>query len=168
MTVKRTRLGSLLLAACFLFAPGAPAQELSLRSLSESIETLVRQVSPAVVQIMTQGIGQAPDAEPSQIRTQRGTGSGVIVDPEGYIVTNSHVVRNATRIKVLITERPEQLIEFQSVLKPPGRIVDARVVGQDRETDIAVLKVDVTGLPSLHFISDSEALRQGRTGVRGR
>jgi serine protease Do len=161
MAVTRTRLGSLLWAACFLFAPSSPAQELSLRSLSTSIETLVRQVSPAVVQVMTQGIGQGPDGDPSQIRTQRGTGSGVIVDPEGYIVTNSHVVRNATRIKVLITERPEQIIEYQSVVKPPGRIVDARVVGQDRETDIAVLKVDVTGLPSLHFISDSEALKQG-------
>jgi serine protease Do len=86
----------------------------------------------------------------------------VIVSPDGYIVTNSHVVANAGRIQVLLPQAmgPDQ--RHLSVLKTNGKLVNARVVGQDRETDIAVLKIDeAVALPYLTF-GDSERLKEGQ------
>jgi serine protease Do len=62
---------------------------------------------------------------------ERSLGSGVIVDPNGYIVTNAHVVERADRIKVRLQD------------DPPGTLHDAKVIGTDRETDLAVIKIDV-------------------------
>jgi serine protease Do len=62
---------------------------------------------------------------------ERSLGSGVIVDPNGYIVTNAHVVERADRIKVRLQD------------DPPGVLHDAKVIGTDRETDLAVIKIDV-------------------------
>jgi serine protease Do len=62
----------------------------------------------------------------------RGSGSGFIVSPDGYILTNNHVVEGATRIRVTLTDR---------------RIFDARVIGRDDNTDVALIKIDATGLP---------------------
>ena len=62
---------------------------------------------------------------------ERSLGSGVIVDPKGYIVTNRHVVEKADRIRVRFED------------DPPGVQHDAKVIGTDQETDLAVIKVDV-------------------------
>jgi Do/DeqQ family serine protease len=82
------------------------------------------------------------DGQPAQ---QVGLGSGVIVSPEGYLLTNHHVIDEATEIEVQLTD---------------GRQARARVVGSDVETDIAVLKIDLSPLPVI-ALGDVRALRVG-------
>src|SRR5690242_2891405 len=137
------------------------AQQPSLRWFSQALQRLVEQFSPSVVQISAQGLGGERNQEtsPGRVKTERGSGSGVIVDPEGYVVTNAHVIGNSTRIQVLLPERNTDK-RYSSILKPAGKLVDAELVGLDRETDIAVLKVPVSGYPALK-LGDSGTLRQG-------
>ncbi|HSG81123.1 MAG TPA: trypsin-like peptidase domain-containing protein, partial [Gemmatimonadota bacterium] len=87
--------------------------------------------------------------------------SGVILDPDGYIVTNFHVIEGATRIQVRLQTLAEDAPPGESVLKPAGVIVGAQVVGIDRETDLAVLKVNERNLPYL-LLGDSEQLKKGQ------
>ncbi len=148
--------------------PVPPAQAdraapVSLGELSVSLEHLAARVRPAVVQVFTTGL--APISEESEgtttslFTTQRATGSGIILSPDGYILTNAHVVRGGRRIQVrLAWDSPEHR---HSVVKPAGKTVEAKVVGADRETDLALLKVDLAGLPYLR-LGDSETLRQGQ------
>jgi serine protease Do len=135
----------------------------SLRWLSQSLQRLVDQVTPAVVEISAEGLGGRSEESAGRVKSERGGGSGVLVDPAGYIVTNAHVVRGSTHIQVLVPERNSDK-RYASILKPAGKLMDAELVGQDRETDIAVLKVAATGLPSLK-LGDSEALRQGEVVI---
>jgi serine protease Do len=131
-----------------------------LTDLDSSIETLVRTVDPSVVQIFTTGIapvaGVVADSS-SLVTTQRASGSGVIVDSDGYIITNAHVVRGASRIRVEIPIAPTG----QSLLARRSRVAGARLVGLDEETDIAVLRVEERGLPALTF-GDSDEIRAGQ------
>ena len=131
----------------------------SLRWFSQSLQRLVEQVSPAVVQINVQGLARAEDTRSGRVQTERGAGSGVMLEPDGYIVTNAHVVGSSTHIQVLLPERNTDK-RYSSILKPAGKLVDAVLVGLDRETDLAVLKVSLTGQPTLK-LADSGALRQG-------
>ena len=80
-----------------------------------------------------------------QEREQRGSGSGVIIRPDGYIVTNNHVVAGATEIKVTLNN---------------NKTYDARVIGTDEATDVALIKIDAEGLPTIPF-ADSDNLRLG-------
>jgi serine protease Do len=148
---------SLLLAAALAAPPPSPAPP-NLAAMSRAIEDLALRVAPSVVQVLT--TGYAPGAMPGQglLAKQRGTGSGVILDTNGYIVTNAHVVEGARRVQVLVREVPPR---GSSVLKSRGDRIGAVVVGTDPETDLAVLKVERTGLPALP-LGDSEALRQGQ------
>ncbi|MBI3279164.1 MAG: Do family serine endopeptidase [Acidobacteria bacterium] len=82
---------------------------------------------------------------PPEERRSEGQGSGVIVNPEGYVLTNHHVVEDASQVTVTLSDRRE---------------FDAKVVGADAMTDIAVLKVDGRNLPSLR-ISDSSKAQAG-------
>jgi serine protease Do len=92
------------------------------------------------------------------ITRQRATGSGVILSSDGYILTNGHVVTNARRVRVrLATEGSAG----HSKMEPAGKILDARVVGIDRDTDLAVIKIEKTGLNTLP-LGDSDTLRQGQ------
>jgi serine protease Do len=91
---------------------------------------------------------------------ERGTGSGVILDASGYVVTNAHVVDGARRVQVAFGSPRGAAAPGRSVVKAPGRVVPARLIGVDQETDLAVLKVEEAGLPVLE-LGDSEALRQG-------
>jgi len=133
-----------------------------LRALSNQFQAIVEKVDPTVVQILTRSLGPSDQENPgaSIIRSNRGTGSGIIVDPDGYIVTNAHVVGTVKKIQVLLPQTADPSHKMQTVLMPSGRRVMADVVGLDRETDIAVLKVDRKNLPHLNF-GDSEAIRQG-------
>lgn len=78
-------------------------------------------------------------------RTERSLGSGVIVSPEGYILTNHHVVEAASEIQVALMD---------------GRNAEARIIGSDPESDLAVLKIDLSELPSITF-GESEKARVG-------
>ncbi len=131
----------------------------TLAQFSASIEELARVSSPAVVQIAVRG--RAPLEEGGVQRTgfiadQRATGSGVIVDPDGYIVTNAHVVIDARHIDVSVMEpgQPGQPAKHKHFA--------ATTVGMDRETDLAVLKIEAKGLPTLSFLDDTESLKQGQ------
>jgi serine protease Do len=89
------------------------------------------------------------------VSEQEASGSGVIVDPNGYIVTNAHVVRNARRIDVKILRSDERAEE------PHGHLMPAKLIGVDRQVDIAVVKIEAQNLPALTF-ADSDQLRQGQ------
>ena len=76
---------------------------------------------------------------------EQGVGSGVIVTTDGYIMTNNHVVENADVIKVTLTD---------------GREFDGKVIGRDPKTDVAVIKVEASGLPAITF-ADSDKIEVG-------
>lgn len=145
-------------------AQSAVATAPTLGDFSRSLQALSAKVSPSVVQIFVTGYA-APDQE-DQVTSgeptlERSSGSGVIVDPDGYIVTNTHVVENATRIEVELPFEATGGAAGRSILRRRGRTVGAQIVAIDRETDIAVIKVEARGLPVLPF-GDSDALRSGQ------
>jgi serine protease Do len=152
------------------------------KQLSNAFSQIAKQLGPSVVNINTEstiknphrrrGGNQAPDDDDSgggggmddffnrffggqggqngdaNIR-ERSLGSGVIVDPKGYIVTNRHVVDKADRIRVRLQD------------DPPGVQHDAKVVGEDQETDLAVIKIDMDrGVPSAK-LGNSDSMQVG-------
>jgi serine protease Do len=122
--------------------------------LNSALEGLAAKVSPAVVQILVTGFGEAREEDRSQtafIVRQHAVGSGVIVDPDGYIMTNAHVVEGAQRIRVAL---PIPMGDSGGQV-PIGkrRILEAKLIGQHKETDLALLKVDETDLPTLTLMS---------------
>ncbi len=148
-------------------APLDKSQVGALLSLDQAMEAVAARVTPAIVNVAVTSHAKAqPAAEgmpddlqrffgqqfgeggpQQQPRIERGIGSGVIISPDGYIVTNNHVVDGATDIKVTLSDR---------------RILTAKVVGTDPLTDLAVIKVDATNLPNIP-IGDSSTLRPGQT-----
>jgi serine protease Do len=141
---------------------GPPAPFADLSQVSRSFEQLALKVSPAVVQVIVSGYAPVAlgDAQ-SVLSKQRSGGSGVILDSDGYIVTNAHVVDGAQRVQVLLASRISAPASQSSILKARPRPLDARIVAIDRETDLAFLKIEEDGLPSL-LLSDSDALQQGQ------
>ncbi|HLG59635.1 MAG TPA: trypsin-like peptidase domain-containing protein [Vicinamibacterales bacterium] len=140
--------------------PPAAAIPPPLADLDGSIEALVRTVDPSVVQIFTTGLAPSQGVVGTQselVTPVRASGSGVVVETTGYVVTNAHVVRGASRISVEVPVAPAG----QSLLARRSRVVPARLVGLDEETDIAVLKIEVGGLRALPF-GDSDALKSGQ------
>lgn len=134
----------------------------ALGSLSDSYVALSEYVGPATVQIFSRGYAPG-DAQTtaSILATSRSSGSGVILDPNGYIITNAHVVEGATDVEVLLAHNGGANNQGSSILRPRGEKLDAEIVGVDRETDLAVLKIAETNLPHLK-LGDSESLRQGQ------
>ena len=119
----------------------------SLRELSLSLEHLSDRVHRAVVQVFSTGYTTASDESESGSTTgllskQRATGSGVILSSDGYIVTNNHVVRSARRIQVRLPANRETLSNLHSIVKPEGPLLEAKLVGMDRQSDLAILKID--------------------------
>ena len=151
--------------SAILFFPlceSAPAQTPKpsklLADYSAAVEELARSVSPAVVQILVQTLSPIDKGDAQRlgfVSEQQATGSGVIVDPAGYIVTNAHVIENARRIEVRILRSDEKGQE------PHSHILPAKLIGMDRLADIAIVKIDGGDLPSLSF-RDSDTLRQGQ------
>jgi len=162
----RTRILVAFMAAATLRVPAQEAGgRLTLHGLSDSLEQLSNQVRPAVVQIFstsyTPASGDSDSASAGPISRQRATGSGVVLSADGYILTNAHVVLTARRIRVRFAATPQELGELRSIVKPEGSVMDAKLVGVDRETDLAIVKVDRAGLPFLQF-GNSDELRQGQ------
>jgi Do/DeqQ family serine protease len=92
-----------------------------------------------------QGYEGRRQGEEPKYREQLSGGSGVIISPDGYIVTNHHVVENASKLTVKLYN---------------GKTYDATLIGTDADTEIALIKIDATNLPSIPFGS-SDALRLG-------
>lgn len=133
-----------------------------LASLSRGIEAIAERVRPAVVQVIATGYSASDAATAAGfLSKQHSTGSGAIVDSEGYVVTNGHVVEGARRVQVVLSEPAAGPPEARSILRPRGRVLEAQVVGIDRETDLGVLRIAESGLPALQ-LGDSDALRQGQ------
>jgi len=141
----------------------------ALLSLDQAMETLAARVTPAVVNVavtshakseMADGqMPQLPEGVPPmfgpffnrpmkpQSQIEHGIGSGVLISPDGYIVTNNHVIDGAVDIRVTLKDR---------------RILTAKLIGADPLTDLAVIKVDGTNLPNAPW-GNSTALRPGQT-----
>jgi serine protease Do len=135
-----------------------------LGELSESLRALARKVNPSVVKVVSVGYRQLEadeSEEPGVASRQQNSGSGVIIDPAGYIVTNAHVVMNAQRAQVTLPNPADSAPSSSSILRPTGRMVRAELIGLDLETDIALLKIDAPGLPAL-TLADSDAVEQGQ------
>jgi S1-C subfamily serine protease len=118
-----------------------------LDAYSQAVTNVVTRVGPAVVNVRVRHrtrvrSGAAP-------REAEGSGSGVIIAPDGYIVTNSHVVEGASNVEVSL---------------PDGANFAARVVGHDPATDLALLSVPGSGLPIAH-LGDSDKLRVGLLAI---
>ena len=94
-----------------------------------------------------QGQGQGRRSQQQQQPLEHGVGSGIIISPDGYIVTNNHVVDGAVNVKVTMNDR---------------RVMDAKVIGVDKLTDLAVIKIDGHDLPYLQW-GDSSTLKPGQT-----
>src|SRR3982074_2428375 len=97
----------------------------------------------------SQFFGQLPRGmmRPQQPQIEHGIGSGIIISPDGYIVTNNHVVDGAVNMRVTLNDR---------------RVLNAKLVGRDPLTDLAVIKVDAHDLPSVAW-GDSSKLKPGQT-----
>jgi serine protease Do len=125
----------------------------ALMQINNALEGLAAKVSPAVVQILVSGYGPLHEqsrAQTALIVRQHAVGSGVIVDPNGYIMTNAHVVEGAQRIRVAL---PLPSDSGRAVAEGKRRIFEARLVGVHKETDLALLKIDQTGLPTLVLLA---------------
>jgi serine protease Do len=139
-----------------------------LLSLDKAMETLAARVTPAIVNVAVTSHGKADEAMEMQIpegmqqmlppgfgrqmpsqqpRVEHGIGSGVIISPDGYIVTNNHVIDGAVEIRVTMSDR---------------RILTAKLVGADPLTDLAVLKIEGSNFPSIPW-GDSTQLQAGQT-----
>jgi serine protease Do len=154
-------------ALVLVLAAAAPAwaqsQSPGLATFSTELQALVERVGPSVVQINVSGYAVAETAGSGTADTllerQRSTGSGVIVDAAGFVMTNYHVVSGARRVQVVLA--PTRGDAAASIVRPRGRTMTASVIGVDEETDLAVLKVEATGLPAIPF-GDSDGLRSGQ------
>ena len=130
----------------------------ALADFSAAVEELCDSVSPAVVQIdirLRVPVESDDAGKTAFFAKERASGSGVIVDAAGYILTNAHVVEGSRDIDVSVadTSDPEK--------KDAHKHYAGKVVGLDKETDLAVVKIEAKNLPTLSF-RDSDKLRQGQ------
>lgn len=131
-----------------------PAPQVSAAAQPGSLAAAVRRAAPAVVSINTSRVTRHPFADDPWFRlffgqqgsqSQSGLGSGVIMSADGYVLTNNHVVQEADHIEAVLAD---------------GRRANARVIGADPESDLAVLKIDLPDLPVM-TPSDSDRIEVG-------
>jgi serine protease Do len=154
------------MALLTLLCPYTGAQSDSLAAFDKALEDVVARVTPAVVQIESNGPpqndsydndddggGNQPETHP---KAEPALGSGVILDPAGYIVTNSHLVRGTSSLTVILDNyarnRPKEIGQ--------GLTLPARLIADFKEADLAIIKIDAEGLPTIPF--SGEVLRQGQ------
>jgi serine protease Do len=133
--------------------------------MNQAVDALTRKIWPSVVQVVVttyspreQGRGDETDVV---IGRQRSVGSGFVIDADGYVMTNAHVVANAQRVQVVLPP-PNADGTLVAALSGKMNIVNARVVGFSSEVDLALLKVDGAKLVPLPLATYSQ-VRQGET-----
>lgn len=121
----------------------------AISSSADAFRTVIRQVSeevkPAVVQITNEQQVRAGYSSGQSLTIPAGVGSGIIYSPDGYIITNNHVIEGAQRLLVSL---------------PDGRSFQAKLIGGDSQTDLAAVKIDASGLP-VAKLGDSNQLQVG-------
>ncbi|MBX3190115.1 MAG: trypsin-like peptidase domain-containing protein [Labilithrix sp.] len=136
-------------------AAAAPAAVAEARKLSDAFVAVAERVSPSVVQIDVTARDDSSDqisrlfGKNQDSPVARGTGSGVVFTADGAILTNNHVIDHALSINVRFRD---------------GRFLPAKLLGRDPATDLAVIKVDATGLTAAKF-GDSDTARVGEWTV---
>ena len=133
--------------------------ESTLQQLSVLSATVAEKALRSVVEIQVTGVSTGTSNGNVLVSRFRSSGSGFVIDPEGYIITNAHVVKGATSIRVDFPARSDES-RSSSIVKSRVKPVHARLVGLDEETDIAVLKINRSGLESLP-IADSDNVKSG-------
>ena len=142
----------------------APSQDPLVR-MNESVDALTRKVWPSVVQIQVTSFGAREESSRGDtsavVGRQRSVGSGFVIDPDGYIMTNAHVVSGAQRVQVML---PADNADgtLTTALSGKSYQVAARIVGIATELDLALLKIDGMKLPALPLATYTQ-VRQGET-----
>jgi serine protease Do len=141
---------------------GAGGVRHGLLELDADLQALAERVGPSVVTIEVSGLttGQDPNTRQTYISKEQALGSGIIVDPSGYILTNNHVVEHATSVSVLVYRRRN---------KPGGGLEEgqrfpATIVGRDALTDVALLRVEADRLPAL-TLANSDHVHVGQLAL---
>ena len=143
-----------------------------LEQLSGCLQAVVQKASPSIVEIEVLGYTRSErdeeDGEDSP-RAQHGShiltkthsiGSGVILDPDGYIITNAHVLEGARRVRVTLDEKVRSS-HAQLVGSRVRTSFDAKIIGSFEEVDLAVVKIDAHNLPTIP-IAESESIQPGQ------
>jgi serine protease Do len=149
-----------------LAAQGPTQPKTALDQLSSSLTKLAEQVAPAVVEIQVWS-NSADDEDPSPgnvLGKRQIIGSGVILRSDGYIVSNAHVVAGAERVRVILNLARAPGVPVRAYAEIPERTYDAKIVGIDEETDLAVIKIDAKSLPTLP-LANYDDLHQGQVVV---
>jgi serine protease Do len=160
---------TMLLLHCVFFGTAAlafaqaPTPAKSVNPFDAAVDTLIKKVSPSVVQVIVTAYAPLEDGGRGNagvvLGRQRASGSGFIIDPDGYIVTNAHVVNGAQRVQVVLPPaNPDG--SLATALSTRTDIVPARIVGVAKEKDLALLKIEGSKFPVLPLASYRD-LRQG-------
>lgn len=166
--ITKRSLGPML--ALFFFSPSlSQAQQASsnastvLRAYDQALDEVAERAMLSVVEIKVNGYGPREHSDDDQVvERQRAIGSGVIVDSNGYIVTNHHVVSGAQRIRVVLAPATVELAMGHTNLAHRQRTYEAKLIGVSRQADLALIKIDATGLPFIPLPLDFRA-RLGQT-----
>ncbi len=144
------------------------AQSTVLKEYDQAIDQIAERAMQSVVEIEVTGYG-VPEKDQDQgsqqsLERQRSLGSGVIVDPDGYIMTNNHVVNGALRIRVIVAPATVELMSGNTRLGHPQRVFEAKLIGATKYADLALLKIDARDLPFIP-LPDLFHFRLGQTVV---
>jgi serine protease Do len=137
-----------------------------LEQLNRSVQGIVSRVAPAIVRIDVVGYGRSDDdddkekSEAHLISKVKSLASGIILDADGYLLTNAHVLKGAKQVRVTLVQSVHSSNE-SAASKPHKITFDARIVGVFDDADVAVLKIEATGLPVLP-LGDASQIQQGQ------
>src|ERR1700744_1324174 len=139
-----------------------------LQEYDQSLDEIAERAMRSVVQIDVTSYSvpeHTEGGEDSQnLQRQRALGSGVIVDPDGYIITNNHVVSGAVRIRVTLSPATVELVTGRTVLSHKEHVYDATLIGTNRYADLAVIKIEEKNLPFIPLPANYE-VKLGQTVI---
>ncbi len=147
-------------------APPSPSGAASiLQEYDKAIDDVAERAMRSVVEIEVTGYGvpEHDDSNSQMLQRQRSLGSGVIVDPDGYIVTNNHVIAGALHIRVILAPATVEIVPYHTSLAQRQRVYDAQLIGANRYADLAVIKIDEKNLPAIALPNELFHVRLGQT-----